>query len=121
MLPFLDAEMMKRARAGKAEAFLNIVDVPSTKDKVTRAHSIQAKMKAGAMRFLEEDWFPDLLSEMTRFPRDKHDDMVDAMSLLGQVLHQVVNANTPEEDEEEQYAEMVRDADRQGVSPVTGY
>jgi hypothetical protein len=36
-------------------------------------------------------WYPDLLSELLRFPAGKHDDQVDALGLLGQLLDQMTS------------------------------
>lgn len=103
-LPFLNAEMIARDR------YINLHEIPSTKDKMTRARSMQAKMKAGGLAFRQGDWLPDLLAEMTRFPRGKHDDQVDAMSLLGHALDDVVPALTAKEEEEEEYQTLATES-----------
>jgi predicted phage terminase large subunit-like protein len=53
---------------------------PST-DKLTRARSIQARMRAGLVKFDKQaDWYLELEEEATIFPRGKHDDQVDALA-----------------------------------------
>ena len=49
------------------------------------------------------DWYQTLEDEMMRFPRDKHDDQVDALSWLGLIVDQVQTADTPEEEEEYEF------------------
>lgn len=45
------------------------------KDKLTRARSIQARMRAKGVKFDKEaDWYQTFEDECMRFPRDKHDD-----------------------------------------------
>ncbi len=113
--PFLRLEMMKRG------IYLNLHELPPTKDKQTRARSLQARMRAGGMRFDKEaDWYFDLEQEMMRFPRDKHDDQVDALSWIGLMLDMFVDAPTREERLDEEYMEMSQDAVT-GRSSITGY
>ena len=61
----------------------------STRDKATRARSIQARMQMG-MVYLPHGapWTPDLLGELTRFTGegDGIDDQVDVLSLFGRML-----------------------------------
>lgn len=113
-LPFLNDEMYKRQK------YLNIHSIPSTKDKMSRARAMQGKMRLGAVRFADGDWLGDLIEEMTRFPRAAHDDMVDAMSLIGQALDEMPSAQTEREAEDEEYA-MIRHEQPTGRSEVCGY
>ena len=54
---------------------------------MVRARSIQARMRAGAVRFDKEaEWYQNFEDELMRFPRDKHDDQVDAISGAIQAL-----------------------------------
>lgn len=115
-LPFLNAEMQRRG------IFINLHAIPSTADKQTRARSLQAKMRSGSMRFdTGAAWFGELQSELTRFPRDKHDDQVDMLSLLAQGLDQMRSAETDEEVEEEEYLQAQRTSTQTGRSEVCGY
>lgn len=114
--PFLAAEMSRRS------LYLNLIDIPCTGDKVARARSMQAKMRQRAVLFdADAEWLPDLISEMTRFPRDKHDDMVDAMALIGQALDEMGVAPTREELEEEDYRQFTKDYIPEGRSTICGY
>jgi predicted phage terminase large subunit-like protein len=59
----------------------------STGNKVLRARSIAGMVQSKRV-FLPEraDWLSDFLYELTHFPSTKHDDQVDAFSLLGRML-----------------------------------
>ena len=68
-----------------------------------RARSIQARMRAGAVKFDKEaDWYLTLEDELTKFPRARHDDQVDAMAYLGLMIDNYIEAPTKEEQEEEE-------------------
>jgi predicted phage terminase large subunit-like protein len=118
--PFLKAEMMRRG------IFLPLLTFPSTVEKVQRARSIQARMRAGGVKFDKRKlWFVDLENEMLRFPKDIHDDQVDAMALLGQTLDKMQDAPTNKEITDEDWLEeneqFLAFEMNQGKSQVTGY
>jgi type III secretory pathway component EscR len=59
---------------------------------------------------------------MCRFPRDKHDDQVDAMSYLGLMLNMFVEGPTNKEIEEAlRDEEMESYMVDEGLSEITGY
>lgn len=97
--PFLREEMIRN------NIFPNLVMLkPSGKDKIFRARSIQARMRAGGVKFEKEsDWYPLFEDECMKFPRDKHDDQVDAFAYMGLLLDKMIEAPTREEIEEEEY------------------
>ena len=114
--PFLNAEMLKR------NSYLNIIKKPAVKDKMQRARGIQARLRAGGVRFAkEEDWYLDLEEEMIRFPKSKHDDQVDAISWIGLALDEFQEASTDEEVEDEEYMEWASMAEYSGRNDITGY
>jgi hypothetical protein len=43
------------------------------------------------------DWFPALRSELLSFPAGKHDDQVDALGLIGQLLNKMSLGQHPPE------------------------
>ena len=56
-------------------------------DKEARARSIQGRMKQGKVFFpTDAGFYPDLLNELLQFPNGKHDDQVDALAHVGQLL-----------------------------------
>jgi predicted phage terminase large subunit-like protein len=114
--PYLNEEMARR------NCFLTLHLMIPSKDKVTRAKSIQARIKARRVRFDKSaDWYDDVEQEMLQFPRGAHDDVVDTLSQFGLALDQVVTPPTEEEVEEEEYAAEVAGAYQQGRSKTTGY
>jgi predicted phage terminase large subunit-like protein len=117
--PFLNRVMIEQ------NTFLNIVPLkPHRADKQTRARSIQARMRAGAVKFdKQSEWYQTLEDELMRFPRDKHDDQVDAIAYLGLMIDRIVEAPTKEEIDEEEYEREQRESgvDGYGRSEISGY
>lgn len=116
--PFLNEMMIKSG------TFPNIVTLKPSVDKITRSRSIQARMRAGAVKFDKEaDWYIHLEEEMCRFPRDKHDDQVDAMAYLGLILDRMVEAPTNREILEEEFEEELYETGLafEGINQYTGY
>lgn len=115
--PFLYAEMNKRG------VFINLRPETPTKDKMSRARSIQARMRAGGVEFDKDaHWYPDLEEEITRFPMGKHDDQVDALSWIGLVLDKLIEASTSQELEDEEWEELFADEMFSfGRNTYTGY
>jgi len=118
ILPFVYEEMHKQ------NVYPNLVMIKPSTDKLTRARSIQARMRAGGVKFDKEaDWYQLLEEEMCRFPRDKHDDQVDSMAYLGLIIDKMVESPTREEIsvmEQDSELEKYND-DYDGRDPVTGY
>lgn len=97
---FLNAEMVKRGQ------YINLHAVTPKVDKEQRAKPLQARMRAGGVRFNKESsWYPGLVDEMLVFPRGQHDDQVDALAYIGLALDKVIVAPTAEERWEEEYQE----------------
>jgi len=52
-----------------------------------RARSIQGRMALDGLYYPKHAaWVPDWIAEVLNFPAGKHDDQVDAMGLVGQLL-----------------------------------
>ena len=83
--PFLE----KRARERQAYAFRQ--QFPTRGDKAVRAQSIRGRMAMEGL-FIRPDapWRADVISECLRFPAGVHDDVVDALGLVGQLLDQMI-------------------------------
>lgn len=116
--PFLFEEMPKR------NSYPGIVGMKPSTDKLTRARSIQARVRARAVRFDKEaDWYQAFEDECTRFPRDKHDDQVDAFAYVGLLLDRMIEAPTQKEIDEELYNDEYAQSGNAdaGRSAVTGY
>lgn len=96
--PYLLSEMPKQ------NLWPTIIKLAPSVDKPTRARPIQARMRASGVRFEKDaDWYQTFEDELTRFPRDKHDDQVDAFAYLGLCLNKMVEAPTEKEIIEDQY------------------
>jgi predicted phage terminase large subunit-like protein len=118
--PYIRADMMKRGK------FLNIHAITPSTDKVTRARSIQARMRAQGVKFdTTKSWYIHLEQEMLRFPKDLHDDQVDAMSYLGLIIDRFQEGPTIKELEQEDYEEdqsAYAELDmNEGRNSLTGY
>ena len=116
--PFLYEEMPKRG------IFPNVIGVKPSADKMTRARSVQARTRARSVRFQKDtDWYQTFEDECVRFPRDKHDDQVDAFAYLGLILNKMIEAPTIQEIEEEIYQDDLRTSGlfEIGRSTTTGY
>lgn len=93
------------------------------KDKIQRARSIQARMRAKTVKFDKTaEWYPSFEEELTKFPRGVKDDQVDAFAYLGMMLDSLIEAKTTQEIEEEEYDDEVREYGiNSGRNSVTGY
>jgi len=116
--PFLRQRMLETGD------FINLLAVAPSVDKLTRARSIQARVRAGAVKFnKQQDWFLDFEEEAIIFPRSKHDDQVDALAYLGLILDKLMEAPTSKEIDEDQYQEEMEESgiNEQGRNEFTGY
>ena len=117
--PFLNREMIAQ------NTFINVVPLkPHKQDKITRARSIQARMRAGGVKFDKSaDWYQTLEDECLRFPRDKHDDQVDSLAYLGLMVDKLIEAPTKEQIEDELYNDELNESgfNDAGRSAITGY
>jgi predicted phage terminase large subunit-like protein len=114
--PFLRREMLQR------NVYLNLNPLTPTKDKMSRARSMQARMRSGGIRFDKDaSWYPTLEDEMVRFPKDRHDDQVDALSWIGLTIDKIQEAPSARELEDEEYEKEFGSTQRMGMSRVTGY
>ena len=117
--PFLREEMIKHNN------FISIYPLKhGGKDKLTRSRSIQARMRASGCKFdKSQDWYQTFEDECMRFPRDKHDDQVDAFAYLGLMLDVIIEAPTKEDLEEDEYEREMMDSGLgdSGRNEITGY
>ena len=115
--PYIRDEMYKRS------TFINMNPITPNKDKQARARSIQARMRQGGVYFDKSaSYYADLEQEMLRFPRDVHDDQVDALAWIGLTLDRVTPGMTSKEEEDESWEEEYGDDyEMTGRSFVGGY
>lgn len=117
--PFLYEEMFSTG------VFINVIKLKhGGKDKIARSRSIQARVRAKSVKFDKQAaWYQNFEDELTRFPRDVHDDQVDAFAYLGMMLNQLTEAHTQAEVDEEEYEEELNNSGLtlNGRSSITGY
>ena len=117
--PFLREEMVKTG------VFVNLYPLKhGGKDKISRARSIQGRMRAHGVKFNKDsDWYPGFEDELCKFPRGRKDDQVDAFAYVGLMLDTLIEAPTQFEVDEDEYLEELHGSDLQhnGRSAITGY
>lgn len=114
--PFLYEKMHKEG------VYLNIEGQTPVKDKMARAQSFKARVRAGSVFFDKEaDWYPVLEKEMTSFPRGRKDDQVDALSWIGLALDDMLDVDTEEEEAAADWKRQEQEHISFGRSAVTGY
>lgn len=91
--PFLVKRMMERAAYVARESFA------TRGDKAIRAQSIRGRMAMNGL-YIKKDaaFLSDLISELMSFPVGVHDDQVDALGLVGQLMDRMSYGNKPKED-----------------------
>ncbi len=88
--PFLEQRMRQR------QAFVARTQFPTRGDKAIRAQSIRGRMALDGLYLPQAAvWRADLEAEMMSFPAGKHDDQVDALGLLGQLLDKMAVGERP--------------------------
>lgn len=79
--PFLDRRMRER------RVYVPRRQFPTRGDKEIRAQSFRGRIALDGLRLpADAPWRPTLEAELMAFPAGKHDDQVDALGLVGQVL-----------------------------------
>jgi predicted phage terminase large subunit-like protein len=83
--PYLDRRSRERRAYVVRDAF------PTRGDKAVRAQSIRGRMGSLGLHVPDRAlWYPAFRSELLSFPAGKHDDQVDALGLVGQLLDKMV-------------------------------
>lgn len=82
--PFIDRRQRER------KAYVKRTQFPTRGDKSIRAQSIRGRMALESL-FVNQQapYFADFRSELLSFPAGKHDDQVDAIGLIGQLLDKI--------------------------------
>lgn len=81
--PYIEKEMARRRQ------FIYRKQFTSSTDKPKRARSIQAYMARRKVKILNASWTDVFVKELLSFPSGKHDDQVDALSLLGRMFSEM--------------------------------
>lgn len=83
--PFLEKRQRER------QAYVAREQFPTRGDKAVRAQSIRGRMALDGLYVpINAPWYADLRSELLSFPAGKHDDQVDALGLVGQLLDRMI-------------------------------
>ncbi|WP_167381168.1 phage terminase large subunit [Bradyrhizobium arachidis] len=83
--PFLEKRMRER------RVYVNREQFPTRGDKAVRARAIQGRLALDGIYYARNaPWAADLFAELMNFPASKHDDQVDALGLVGQLLDRMV-------------------------------
>ena len=92
--PALDKRQRER------QAYCYRQTFPTRGDKAVRAQSIRGRMALEGLHVpTSAAWYPAFRSELLSFPAGKHDDQVDALGLIGQLLDQMVPGQKPRQPE----------------------
>jgi predicted phage terminase large subunit-like protein len=95
--PFLERRQRDR------QAFVYREPFPTRGDKSVRAQSIRGRMGLDGLYVPEyAPWYAAFRSELLSFPAGKHDDQVDALGLVGQLLDQMMAGDAPSKPEQKQ-------------------
>ena len=117
--PYLNRSMIETG------TYLNLIMLkPHRQDKLQRARSIQARMRAGQVKFDKDaEWWPNFEDECMTFPRARHDDVVDALAYQGILIDKMSEGLTNEEITEDEYEYEYNNSGSsdQGRNPETGY
>jgi predicted phage terminase large subunit-like protein len=89
--PYIDRRQRERGAYVYREQF------PTRGDKAVRAQSIRGRMALEGLYVPRlAQWYPDFRSELLSFPAGKHDDQVDAIGLIGQLLDRMMAGERPQ-------------------------
>lgn len=92
--PFLERRMRERRAYVMREAF------PARADKAVRAQAIRGRMALDGLYVpASAPWSADFRAELLSFPAGRHDDQVDALGLIGQLLDRIQAPARPVKDE----------------------
>jgi len=76
-----------KLRANEKRAYVAMETFPTRGDKSIRAQSIRGRMSAKGLYVpAHAPWYPDFRAELLAFPVGKHDDSVDSIALVGQII-----------------------------------
>lgn len=88
--PFLERRMRER------QAYIAREQFPTRGDKAVRAQSIRGRMALEGLYVpVNAPWRNEFEAELLRFPAGVHDDQVDALGLVGQLLDNMLRGNAP--------------------------
>jgi len=100
--PFLETRQRER------KAYVYREQFPTRGDKARRAQSIRGRMALQGLYVPERaPWYANFRAELLSFPAGKHDDQVDALGLIGQLLDKMIAGRPVAKPEEQKLSEYV--------------
>jgi predicted phage terminase large subunit-like protein len=88
--PYLNRRLHERKAYVAREQF------PTRGDKGARAQSIRARMATNGLYVpVNKPWFDAFKNELLAFPTARHDDQVDALGLIGQLVDKMIVGKRP--------------------------
>ena len=93
------------------------LDDPGSSDKVSRLYSIQHLFEERLVYAPDKDWADEVIQQCIRFPKAKHDDLVDTVSMAMRYLRRTGQLQRAEEVQEEHETERMH----QGAPPPPLY
>ncbi|WP_052402668.1 phage terminase large subunit [Muricoccus aerilatus] len=112
--PFLERRMRER------QAYVARRPFPTRGDKAVRTQSIRGRMALDGLHLPRAaPWRQAFEAELLTFPAGRHDDQVDALGLVGQLLDRMVKGSAlrPKPDEQEdRYTRLFANDDEEGVT-----
>lgn len=104
--PFLDRRSRER------RAYVTRDQFPTRGDKAVRAQSFRGLIATRGLRVpAQASWRADVEAELLRFPAGVHDDIVDALGLIGQLLDTIQAMPRPEKIEPKRKRDWFEDDD----------
>lgn len=83
------------------KAFAVQLDNPGSMDKTSRLYSIQHLFEEGLIYAPDKSWADEVIDQCTKFPKAKHDDLVDTVSMAMRYLRRTSLVQRAEEVQEE--------------------
>ena len=117
----IEGEIYKRMNT--KGIFLNLNPKTPTKDKRSRARAVQARMRAGGIRFNKNAlWYPAFEQELLQFPKGQYKDQVDAFAWLGIGVNELNEGPTNKDLQDDVYNDMLEQSNYfTGQNETTGY
>jgi predicted phage terminase large subunit-like protein len=85
-----------RKRMEERQTYVAMETLPSRHDKSIRAQSIRGRIAIKGLHVPSyADWMPALRGELLSFPAGKHDDQVDCLSFVGQLIDKMPPGRVP--------------------------
>lgn len=85
-----------RRRMDERKAYVALQMFPTRGDKAVRAQSIRGRMAIKGLYVPSKaPWYPAFENEVLAFPAGKHDDQVDMLGLIGQIIDRMSPGRAP--------------------------